>query len=206
MNNCFTKFHKLFNVLALIAVCALIFYAGWYTEGIQQEQRAYRILRESCIGVPEPEQCALCGEGIPYHAPCLVDLSTGEVGELTVYTNHPTKPGELAPAEMQQTGTLRFLHCAGLMAVQDTCDHTCKVTLPAMGQILNPAHFCKGCRVLLAGAGLKQHVIVDLHDLPCLQVYPIRKGKRVTIGDYQVTMTAGEDNTLEVCVTGMVEF
>lgn len=115
MNNCSTKFEKLFKVLAWVAAGALIFYAGWYTEGVEQEQRAYRILRESCIGVPEPEQCALCGEGIPY-------------------------------------------------------------------------------------------AIVDLHDLPYLQVYPIRKGKRVTIGDYQVTMTAGEDKTLEVCVTGMVEF
>ena len=40
------------------------------------------------LPAPNPKRCAIC-DSIPYHAPCLVNLATGEVGELTVYEPHP---------------------------------------------------------------------------------------------------------------------
>lgn len=76
--------------------------------------------------VPEPETCALCG-GFRYHAPCLVRLDTGEVGELRVYDPDPTQQGEIS--DRQQTGTFSFLHCAGLLGTRDTCSHTSSVDL-----------------------------------------------------------------------------
>lgn len=201
-----SKFEKLLTVLAWVALFAAAFAVGWRSRDLYEEQRNYYVL-EYIMTVPEPEQCALCGGDIPYHAPCLVDLSTGQVGELTVYTNHPAKQGELAPAAMQQTGTFRFLPCAGLMAVQDTCAHTCSVTLPAKWKRMDPAPFCMGCRTILATAALKQqYAVVNLHDLPYLQVYPIYKGWHAVIRDYQVTVTARKDGSLDVCVTGLVDF
>ena len=33
------------------------------------------------LPAPNPKRCAIC-ESIPYHAPCLVNLETGEIAEL----------------------------------------------------------------------------------------------------------------------------
>ena len=124
------NYKRWFTALALIAAGEMVFGMGWYAAGVYEEQRAYAALWKEMESVPEPEQCALCGKGMRYHAPCLIDLSTGQMGEMRVYTNHPTKQGELASAELQETGTFQFQPCAGLVGVRDTCNHTCEVTLP----------------------------------------------------------------------------
>lgn len=199
------KYKKWLAVLKWITIGGAIFALGWCARENYEEQ-GLCALRESIWTLPEPEQCALCNNEIPYHAPCLLDLSTGQLGELTVYTNHPTRPGELAPPEMQQTGTFNFQPCAGLMGIRDTCAHICRVTLPAKRQRMDPALFCMGCRLLLAESGSEGYAILDLHDLPFLQVYPICKGKRTEIRDYRVTVTGGGEGSLDVCVTGLPDF
>lgn len=201
-----TKYQKVLTVLTWLVIGGAIFALGWHMEGVHEERKAYDVLWESIWTLPEPEQCALCGEGIPYHAPCLLDLSTGQLGELTVYTNHSTRPGELAPPEMQQTGALNFQTCAGLLSVRDTCTYTCKVTLPAKRQRMDPSLFCMGCRLLLAGSGSEGYAIIDLYDPPYLRVYPICKGDRTEIRDYRVTVTGGEEGALDVCVAGRLDF
>lgn len=88
----------------------------------------------------EPKDCPLCG-GIKYHAPCIADLSTGEIGELAIYAPHPVLTGEIA--EEQPGGTLAFLPCAGLTAVQDMDGETCTIHLPGSSLKWNPALFCQ---------------------------------------------------------------
>ena len=63
------------------------------------------------MNVPEPEQCSLCA-GLPCHAPCIINLSTGEMLELAVYEPHPFIAGELA--EEQQSETFSFVRGAGV--------------------------------------------------------------------------------------------
>ena len=48
----------------------------------------------SGINAPEPDRCSLC-DHIPSHAPCLVNLNTGEVGEIALYEPHHTLVGEI---------------------------------------------------------------------------------------------------------------
>ena len=67
----------------------------------------------------EPERCAIC-DSIPMHAPALVNLATGEVGELTVYEPHPFKVAELNP--YQQGGTFSFIYVAGINGYSDTAN------------------------------------------------------------------------------------
>ena len=52
------------------------------------------VLVLAILPAPEPERCAIC-DCIPFHAPALVNLETGEVGELEVYEPHPFKVAEL---------------------------------------------------------------------------------------------------------------
>lgn len=191
-------------LLAIIAITVVAFVLGWYAGSNATGQKAYAALWAAMINLPDPEQCALCGEGIPYHAPCLVDLSTGQMGELTVYTPHPSRQGEITPMEMQPTGTFYFQSCAGLVAIRDTCAHTCQVTLPAEREPINPAFFCTACRQLLAGAGLDGYVIADLHDLDNIQAHSIQRGMDKVIRDYRVSVTGRQGAALDVCVTGLL--
>lgn len=192
------------QLLALVVVVAvgMVFALGWYAGGHTTGRRAYSSLWEAMMDFPDPEQCALCGDGMPYHAPCLLDLSTGQMGELKVYNPHPSLVGEIAPIEMQQNGTFNFQSCARLMGIRDTSNHICKVTLPEERDLINPALYCQDCRQLLAVAGLEGYVIVDLYNLGSIQAYPIRAGMDEVIRDYRITVTEG--TALDVCVAGLL--
>lgn len=131
----------------------------------------------------EPETCALCG-GLKCHAPCIVDLATGEVGELEIYAPHPTLVGELA--EEQPRGIFAFLPCVGLTAIQDQDAGTCTILLPDVQQKMNPRHFCKACRVHLAG--MKGYALIDLYDLKDIHAYPIEDGATYSIRGYTVSV------------------
>lgn len=195
------NYKRWFTALTLIAAGGMVFGMGWYAAGVYEEQRAYAALWKEMESVPEPEQCALCGKGMRYHAPCLIDLSTGQMEEMKVYTNYPTKQGELASAELQETGTFQFQPCAGLVGVRDTCNHTCEVTLPKGRRQINMSLFCKGCRLLLHQTWLDGYAIVDLYDLDDVRVYPVQNN---TIRDYCISVTKGKEGTLRVYVEGLL--
>lgn len=74
----------------------------------------------ACSGVsaPEPDRCSVC-DYIPSHAPCLVNLNTGEVGEIALYEPHHTLVGEIA--EEQRGGYFCFMSVAGLQGYLDAC-------------------------------------------------------------------------------------
>lgn len=197
-----TRHRVQFLALVIVVTVGATFALGWYAGSHATGQRAYVSLWEAMMDFPDPEQCALCGEGMPYHAPCLLNISTGQMGEMKVYNPHPSLVGEIAPMEMQQNGTFNFQSCAGLMGIRDTSNHICKVTLPEERELINPALYCQDCRQLLAGAGIEGYVIVDLYDLGGIRVYPIRAGMDETIRDYRITVTG--DTALDVRVAGLL--
>lgn len=159
----------------------------------------------SIVTTPEPGSCSLCGSGNGrrYHAPCLVNLATGEVGEPQVYDPDPQRAGELAP--IQRTGTFAFLGCAGLTGYRDTSRHISNVTLPKEREPIDPAHFCRGCRALLTGISAEGYVLLDLYDLNEITPYPVVDGARYIIRDYAVSISEREDSGgLDVHVTGLL--
>ena len=204
MGDWLTRNRGWLSALGIIAAVGIAFSLGWYAGSNATNRKAYAAVWDAILTLPEPERCALCSDGMPYHAPCLINLATGQMGELQVYTPHPSQQGEIAPAEMQQTGTFNFQPCAGLVGIRDTCDHTCQVTLPEELDLMNPALYCMECRQLLAGAGLEGYVIVDLHDPTTIQAYPIRKDTNCFIRDYRVSVTSRKGASADLCVTGLL--
>lgn len=159
---------------------------------------------KSIAATPQPDVCALCGNGLQHHAPVLVDLSTGLVGELCVYAPDPQHKGGLAAK--QSTGTFSFLHIAGLTGYQDTCGHTSHVTLTKESEPMDPSFFCRDCRALLAGVSTKGYVLADLYDLDRITVYAVAEGAEYAIRDYSVSISCDKDlNGLTVDVTGCLE-
>ena len=61
---------------------------------------------------PEPDFCALCHPA-PYHAPCLVNITTGDITELDIYEAHAVKVGEVSPT--QSGGYMRLSMAGGVV-------------------------------------------------------------------------------------------
>lgn len=166
-----------------------------------------RSIANALVNTPEPEICALCGNGngISYHAPVVVNLSTGESGELRVYDLDPYRRNELA--KEQSTGTFSFLNVAGIMGYRDTCDHTSHVILPKEKEweLIDSSYFCRSCRTLLAETATAGYLLVDLYDPDRIMAYAIEDGAEYTIRDYTVSIsTQDELNGLSIDVTGLL--
>ena len=154
--------------------------------------------------VPEPESCSLCA-GRRYHAPCLLNLSTGEVGELQVYDPKPEAIYEIA--EHQQTGTFSFLSCADLTGWRDTDNHTAQVTVPKRRSRIAEKYFCANCRAILKEIADRGYVLLDLYDLGHIRAYSIHDGASYSVRDYSVDIyRVKEPDGLHVKVTGSYHY
>lgn len=202
------RFSQWVVALTVIMTLGLDFGLGWYFGANDTDKKAYAAVWEAITTLPEPKLCSLCGngDGMWYHAPCLVDLSTGKVGELIVYTPHRRLVGEIAPENEQQTGTFGFFSCAGLHGFRCTGNHTCQVTIPqGETRMMAPGYYCRDCRELLAGAGIEGYVLVDLYDIANIKAYPIQEDSVYTIRDYVVSITSDKQyEKLYVEVQGLL--
>lgn len=153
---------------------------------------------------PEPETCSICedGNGIRYHAPVLVNLSTGMLWELEIYDNDPRRPWEIAEEQHWNDGVFRFLDGNAAMS-WNSVDH---INIATIGDDLgkfDPTHFCHDCRALLAETATKGYALLDLYDLENIQAFAVEDGKEYTIRDYTVSVYKDKENGgVSVEVTG----
>ena len=146
-----------------------------------------------------PKECVLCTEP-PHHAPCLLNLATGEMGELTVYDTH----GKLL-SEEQMTGTFSYLHCAELTGYRDTACELCHFDIPVDADKYNPAHFCSDCRKLLASYKNQAFVIVDTFDKSSPLILPLEESVTYELRCYRVsTVYNVERSRYELNVQGLL--
>lgn len=145
-----------------------------------------------------PRICAIC-DSIPYHAPCLVNLESGEVGELAVYEPHPFKSGDLN--EHQQGETFSFLNVAGAKGYRDGINHKVLITIPANENEYEEKLFCDSCRKLISGHTEYGFLLMDLKmpDNPVL--LSLVPGSRQSMRCYEIQ--AGQNtNGIEIVVQG----
>jgi len=158
------------------------------------------------IASAEPKICALCGsgDGTAYHAPCLLNLATGKMGEMRVFDYRPETSLELS--ERQQTGTFSFLYIDGeVSAYRDTCDQSSHATLPAERPSMKKRLFCSSCRQILFNVNNSGYVIADLYDLSNVQVFSVQEGMSYQIREYNVLVQRHKDTSdrLSVDVFGI---
>ena len=153
------------------------------------------------IGLLPPRACVLCTEP-HHHAPCLLNLATGEMGELTVYDTH----GNLL-LEEQTTGTFSFLHCAGLTGFRDTACELCHFDIPVYADKYNPSHFCNDCRTLLASFKNHTFVLVDTFDEGSPLILPINDSVTYELRSYRISAIYNTDRSrYELSVYGTLNF
>lgn len=153
---------------------------------------------------PEPEICSVCqeGDGIRYHAPVLVNLSTGRIRELKIYDNDPRMPWEVAEEQRWDDWVFTVIDDNATMS-WSSVDHTNVAHIGEGLEKFNPSHFCRDCRALLAETGNRGYAILDLYDLGNIQAFAVKAGSEYTIRDYTVSIYKDSDNGgLTVEVTG----
>jgi len=193
------------SIILLVGIIAGRFVLGYILGShIDSNEQNYW---KNAILAPVPDVCAVCrnGNGMEYHAPVLVNLSTGEIGELRVY--EPARPG-IAPsiASIQNVGTFYFSKCAGLTGWVETYTHTHTIEVPQKGDSIVMEHYCRDCRALLAPVSSSGYVLLDLYDVDHIRAYVLEQDSLYDIREYKVSVFEDENNgDLIVKVRGKVE-
>ena len=157
----------------------------------------------ACSGVnaPEPERCSLC-DYIPSHAPCLVNLNTGVVGEIVLYEPHHTLVGEIA--EEQRGGYFRFMSVVGLQGYLDACVPEAHVTVSDVNEKYEEKYFCSSCREQLKAYSHCGFVLADLRNPETPTIYPVEEGTEFEVRCYTVVITETDKGELDISVVGSI--
>ena len=153
------------------------------------------------LPAPNPKRCAIC-DSIPYHAPALVNLATGEVGELAVYEPHPFKVAELN--EYQQGGTFSFIYVAGLNGYSDTANWETHITIPINENEYEEKYFCKACRELISSHTKNGFLLLDLREPEAFSMLSLYSDDIQTVRCYEIH-TAQHSNEIEITIRGTLE-
>ena len=159
------------------------------------------ILARAILPAPEPERCAIC-DSIPMHAPALVNLETGEVGELAVYDPHPFKVAELN--EYQQGGTFSFIYAAGLNGYSDTANWETHITIPTNENEYEEKFFCKSCRILISGHTKNGFLLLDLREPEKFFILSLDANETQRVRCYEI-QTTQQSNEVEITIHGTLE-
>ena len=164
---------------------------------------AILVLLSACANeIPAQEQCSLCAS-LPRHAPCIINLSTGELLELAVYEPHPFIVGELA--EEQQRETFSFVRGAGVEGYR-LSGESITITIPMDADKMQEKLFCNFCRDRLASCAPRGYALVDLKDMTQPIVYAIDTDLEVSFRCYNIFVNeakAGEK--YEISIIGTLE-
>lgn len=138
------------------------------------------------------EDCVICGY-TKCHAPCILNLATGEIDELQLYTPHDQIVGEIA--EEQTGGTFEFIRAVGLHGIKLTDPWYIELDIPMEGNKMRLSHFCGSCRKRLAyyECGF---VLLDIYDLASPVIYKIKDGASYEMRCYIIEISANQEDEI----------
>ena len=152
--------------------------------------------------IAEPAECVLC-DAFPRHAPCIVDLNTGELRELEIYQPHHTKVAELS--DEQYGGYLSLLSCGEISGVLLGADRV-ELEAPANASGMVEGIFCKGCRELLKDNKCQGYILADLRNPETPNVWRIKAGTTFSVRCYDVEISkSDEPGLLKILMTGTLD-
>lgn len=144
----------------------------------------------------KPANCPLCNF-MKSHAPCLVNVKTGEIEEMALYAPHGTLVGEIA--EEQTDSTFSFVDIAGARGTRLSSPFIMELDVPNLSAPRMKRHFCQDCRKLLSSHG--GYVIADLYEPGNPVIYTIFDGMRLELRCYSIVVdmnTSGDEYALTV--------
>ena len=135
------------------------------------------------------EDCSICGH-LKCHAPCILNLATGEIGELELYMPHDREVGEIA--EEQSGGTFGFISVAGLQGIKLTDPWYIELEVPMVGNKKGITHYCDSCCKRLEDYDCG-FVLLDIYDLASPVIYRINDEAAYEMRCYKIGISASKE-------------
>ena len=107
----------------------------------------------------DTNQCVICRH-FKSHAPCILNLATGEIEELALYGPNASKVGEIA--DEQIGGTFSLIRPLGLQGIRMTAPWYIEIKIPITGERKVVSLYCLACRDLLREYE-RGYVLLDLY-------------------------------------------
>lgn len=156
------------------------------------------------LSTQNEKDCCLC-DSFRFHAPCLVDLETGDLIELDLYFPHETKVAELAEVQQNMSSTFSFVRLGNITGTKLTGSKVIEFGVPIADKTNNPA-LCKGCRELLQAGYKGRYVLADLYDMEIKELIPIVANTSIDLRCYEITMVENtEKNEINVTIQGTLD-
>lgn len=147
------------------------------------------------------KECCLCNS-FRYHAPCLIDLKTGDIIELDLYFPHPTLVAELADPQPEM-GTFSYVRLGSATGTKLTDSKIIELEVPTE-TTQNPS-LCKECKKQTKSNRYSRYVLADLYDMQNKMLIPIVDGSRLDIRCYEITMIHNkEKGIIDVKIQGFL--
>ena len=157
-----------------------------------------------CITVPaspfSSEECCLCN-ALRHHAPCLIDLKTGELLELELYFPHETAVAELANPQ-PVPDTFSFIRFGSINGTKSS-DHIA-LTVPISEKITTPL-LCEHCRRQSGTLLMNRYAFADLYETGNKRLIPIHPKLAVQLRCYQISAQKSQEGFLTVSVLGLLD-
>lgn len=152
--------------------------------------------------IPDPAECVLC-DAFPRHAPCLVDLNTGELRELEIYQPHHTKVAELS--DEQYGGYLSLVSFGDISGILFGADRV-ELDAPAKMTGMLDGIFCNECRKLLRDNKCQGYILADLRTPETPAVWKIEDGTSFSVRCYDLEISkSDESDKLKIVMTGTLD-
>ena len=147
--------------------------------------------------------CCLCGS-FRYHAPCLIDLETGDMIELDLYYPHETKVEELADSQPEM-GTFSFVKLGEVAGTKFTDSKIVELDVPKPDKIRNVA-LCKECKNFPPKSYSYQYTLADLYDRENKILIPLEEGTVLRLHCYEISVSYNEETDgIYVNIQGILE-
>ncbi len=149
--------------------------------------------------IPEPAECVLC-DAFPRHAPCLVDLNTGELRELEIYQPHHTKVAELS--DEQYGGYMSLISLGEISGILLGADRV-ELEAPVKVSGMLDGIFCEGCCKLLKDNKCQGYILADLRIPKTPAVWRIEDGTSFSVRCYEVEIIKSDEaGKLKIIMNG----
>lgn len=144
------------------------------------------ILSSVNISAPaDSTDCSIC-DHLKCHAPCILNLETGEIAELDLYIPHEHKVGEIA--EDQIGGTFSVVQKEGLKGSKQTDPWYIELEVPVVKNRKRTTTFCNSCCKQLEECKY-DFALLDLYDLENPTVYKIEEGVSYDMRCYKISIS-----------------
>ena len=148
------------------------------------------------------KECCVCSS-FRYHAPCLIDLETGELRELDLYFPHETLVAELADPQ-PELGTFSFVRLGNVSGTKLTAPERLDLHIPN-DKTYTPA-LCKDCRKQLPFGYTNRYIFADLYGIEEKILIPITINTSISLRCYDLSMVENvEKGGISVVIQGTLQ-